>query len=119
MINLIFMTCFIIFAFLTAVSMLIAGYIFSYKSPDRVKSSTYECGLSPKTSAKVNFHIRYFNYLIMFVIFDLSVIFLYPLFSDGIGYIKSHWGVLISFLVILLCGIFAAINRGFIGSVKK
>ena len=72
-----------------------------------------------KTSAKVNFHIRYFNYLIMFVIFDLSVIFLYPLFSDGIGYIKSHWGVLISFLVILLCGIFAAINRGFIGSVKK
>ena len=119
MINLIFMTCFIIFALLTAASMLIARFIFSYKSPDRIKSSTYECGLSPESSAKISFNIRYFNYLIIFIIFDISAIFLYPILSAEFYYLKTHAGIVISFLVFLLFALFIAIFNGFIVKERK
>ena len=49
--NLIFLTCFSLFAILTSLSMLTAGFIFEYKSPDNIKSSTYECGLTITQSA--------------------------------------------------------------------
>lgn len=81
MANLIFLTCFTVFAFLTALSMLLSGCFFCYKSPNECKSSTYECGLAPKQSAKhISFHIRYFFYLVMVLIFDVASIFLFPLF---------------------------------------
>ena len=77
--NLIFLTCFSLFAILTSLSMLTAGFIFEYKSPDNIKSSTYECGLTITQSAKIKFNIKYFFYLIMLLIFDISSVFLYPL----------------------------------------
>ncbi len=77
--NLIFLTCFSLFAILTSLSMLTAGFIFEYKSPDNIKSSTYECGLRITQSAKIKFNIKYFFYLIMLLIFDISSVFLYPL----------------------------------------
>ena len=77
--NLIFLTCFSLFAILTSLSMLTAGFIFEYKSPDNIKSSTYECGLTITQSAKIKFNIKYFFYLIMLLVFDISSVFLYPL----------------------------------------
>ncbi len=119
MLNLIFMTCFIIFALLTAVFMLVAGFIFSYKSPDEIKSSTYECGLSPETSAKISFNIKYFNYLIMFLIFDISAIFLYPLFASEFYYLKSHAGTIVVFLFLLLFALFISIFSGFVVKERR
>lgn len=103
--NLIFLTCFIIFAFMTAFSMLLSGYIFSYKSPEKTKSSTYECGLAPEKSAKLCFNIKYFMYLIMFLIFDISAIFLYPVIATGVEYSRFHLGTVIIYLLTLLTGV--------------
>lgn len=110
--NLIFLTCFIVFAFLTAVSMLAAGYIFSYKSPDSVKSSTYECGIEPEKSGKLSFNIKYFLYLIMFLIFDISAIFLYPLLVTGVEYSKSHYGTIVAYLLLLVIALINFVSLG-------
>ena len=100
--NLIFLTCFILFAFLTAVSMLVMGYIFEYKSPDRIKSSTYECGIKVKHFKNISFNIGYFRYLIMFMIFDISSIFIYPILATGIEYSKSHTKTITAYLLLIL-----------------
>ena len=100
--NLIFLTCFILFAFLTAVSMLVMGYIFEYKSPDRIKSSTYECGIKVKAFKDMSFNIKYFRYLIMFMIFDISSIFIYPILATGVEYSKFHTKTITAYLLLIL-----------------
>ena len=100
--NLIFLTCFILFAFLTAVSMLIMGYIFEYKSPDGIKSSTYECGIKVKEYRNISFNIRYFRYLIMFMVFDISSIFIYPILATEVEYSKFHTNTITAYLLLIL-----------------
>lgn len=42
------------------------------------KLQTYECGIKPYGSAWVQFNIRYYIYALIFVIFDIETIFLFP-----------------------------------------
>ena len=58
--------------------MIVAGFICQYKNDTKIKSETYECGLIPFQDAKVKFDIKYFNYAILFLKFDIETIFLYP-----------------------------------------
>ena len=58
--------------------MVIAGFVCQYKKENAVKNSTYECGLVPNGDARIKFDIKYFNYAILFLIFDIETIFLYP-----------------------------------------
>lgn len=110
--NIILMTCFIIFAVLTAVAMLIMSYICSYKSKDTIKSSTYECGIEPKTSAKVSFNIAYFKYLVLFLLFESSSIFLYPLFACYEEFSKTYTIIILLYLVVVLISLLKII-RGY------
>ncbi len=50
----------------------------SPRSPNRFKSTTYECGKEPIGPAQVQFNISYYLYAIVFVLFDVEVLFLYP-----------------------------------------
>ncbi len=50
----------------------------SPRSPNRFKNTTYECGKEPIGSAQVQFNISYYLYAIVFVLFDVEVLFLYP-----------------------------------------
>lgn len=99
--NLIFMSCFIIFSILTAVSMIVTGIVFSYKSFEETKSSTYECGLSVTTPANLKLNIQYFFYLIMFLIFDVCSIFLYPLLIIETNSINNYGCILLYISLIL------------------
>lgn len=42
------------------------------------KVQTYECGIKPYGSAWVQFNIRYYIYALIFVIFDVETVFLFP-----------------------------------------
>jgi len=42
------------------------------------KVQTYECGIEPFGTAWIQFNIRYYIYALIFVIFDIETIFLYP-----------------------------------------
>lgn len=48
------------------------------KKPNDEKQMTYECGVDPKGRAWVQYRINYFLYALIFLLFDVETIFLYP-----------------------------------------
>lgn len=44
----------------------------------KVKLESFECGIEPQGNARAPFPIRYFLVAILFVLFDVEVIFMYP-----------------------------------------
>ena len=48
------------------------------ENPDPVKSATYECGVEAEGNAWGQFNARYYLFALGFVIFDVEVVFLYP-----------------------------------------
>ncbi len=48
------------------------------RNPSQVKSDTYECGVETIGGRWNQFNFRYYMYAILFVIFDVEVVFLYP-----------------------------------------
>ena len=48
------------------------------KNPDPVKLSVYECGMVPLGDALVRYNVRYYLLALLFVVFDVEAVFLYP-----------------------------------------
>ena len=74
---------FLIVAAVFAIALPLIPYILSLfgivpRKPDQVKSSTYECGMDTVGSSWVQFNFRYYLFALLFVIFDVQVVFLYP-----------------------------------------
>lgn len=76
--------------------------------PDPEKTMTYESGMDLFMDARIRFHIRYYVFALIFLVFDVETIFLYPwavLFRDlGLfGFVE-----MIVFIAILLAGLLYA-----------
>ncbi len=60
----------------------IGGMVVSYLVQPRkysyLKMQTYECGMSTTGSSWVRFRVSYFLFALIFLIFDVETIFLYP-----------------------------------------
>ncbi len=54
------------------------SYLAQPKYPESEKLSTYECGSEPFSDSRMPFPVRYYVIAMLFVIFDIEVIFLYP-----------------------------------------
>ena len=109
--ELVCLSVFIILSALFAIAMIIAGFICGYKKPTKAKLSTYECGVSPIDNAQINFDIKYFNYAIVFLIFDIETIFLYPfaVFVNGLGIFAITEAFI--FVLMLLLGLYVAVGK--------
>jgi NADH-quinone oxidoreductase subunit A len=46
--------------------------------PEGVKTSTYECGMKTIGPSWVQFNFRYYFFALLFVVFDIETVFLYP-----------------------------------------
>ncbi len=93
------------------VTLLIARLIVPHKYA-KVKLEPYECGIEPKTDARDRYSIRYFLVAMLFVVFDVETVFMFPwaVIMD-----KLAWFGLIEmvvFLVILVVGYFYAWREG-------
>ncbi len=109
--ELVCISVFIILSVLFAIAMVAAGFICQYRKKCPVKDSTYECGVIPFSDARIQFDVRYFNYAILFLIFDIETIFLYPFaaFIDSLGWFAVIEGFI--FVSLLLFGLYYAINK--------
>lgn len=59
-------------------SVALAAFKLRPKAPDPIKESIYECGMVPIGDARVRYNVRYYLFALMFVVFDVEAVFLYP-----------------------------------------
>lgn len=89
-----------------------------YYRPNPVKTQPYECGMKPMQEAYVQFDVRYYLYALLFILFDIEIVFIIPwaLATDQVG--KSIGKVLLGpceiliFLGILAVGLIYAWKKG-------
>nr|YP_009054537.1 NADH dehydrogenase subunit 3 [Caridina gracilipes]AIJ50612.1 NADH dehydrogenase subunit 3 [Caridina gracilipes] len=80
---------------------------------DREKSSPFECGFDPKSSARLPFSLRFFLIALIFLIFDVEITLILPLAPImNFTNIKSWIFTGVFFLIILLLGLFHEWNQG-------
>jgi len=58
--------------------LLFLSYSIAIQRPDSEKLSSYECGFEPFEDARNRFDVRFYIVAILFLIFDLEVIYLFP-----------------------------------------
>jgi NADH-quinone oxidoreductase subunit A len=61
-----------------AVAALIAAHVIGPRKDTRVKLMPYESGMDPIGSARQRFDVKYYLIAIMFLVFDVELLFLYP-----------------------------------------
>ena len=72
-----------IFIFLAVAFAIGAGTLMLFKlvrpsKPSKIKLMPYECGIDPIDSARGRYTVRYYIVAILFVVFDVETIFLFP-----------------------------------------
>jgi NADH-quinone oxidoreductase subunit A len=65
-------------AMAVAAGMIGISYILGKKVRNRVKDMPYECGITPTGSARERFSVKFYLVGMLFILFDIEAIFLYP-----------------------------------------
>jgi len=69
---------FIIFSIVLGLIILGLSYFIAIQTPDSEKVSAYECGFEPFEDARNKFDVRFYIVAILFIIFDIEVVYLFP-----------------------------------------
>jgi hypothetical protein len=73
-----FYICFLIIIFIITLLYLFTFFIASHSSSFLDLLSPYECGLEPIGNNRIKFEIIYYLVAILYLIFDLEILFLFP-----------------------------------------
>jgi NADH-quinone oxidoreductase subunit A len=74
------------------------------EAPDPVKLDTYECGVETEGDSWVQFNFRYYLVALVFVVFDVEVIFLYAWAVAMQDYLVPGFVAGLTFILILVLG---------------
>lgn len=103
---------FIVCSFVLAIVLLVAVYVLSFTSKvDLEKSSAYECGFQPFSETSYPFEVEFAIIAIMFLLFDIEVLYLFPLISSLFNLFSFDLLFLSLFYFILLVGLLFEITR--------
>jgi NADH-quinone oxidoreductase subunit A len=112
---------FMIMGAIVPIGALAAIKIIAPLKPSRRKLSTYEGGLAPVRDAKIQYSVQYYLFAIVFVIFDVEVLFLYPWIYVYANEVMKQFMVfglmniavfeMLLFIVVLLVGLIYAIKK--------
>lgn len=101
---------FILFLFvislILAVILVLVPIIVAPKQINEQKLSVYECGFDPFESARIKFDIQFYILAILFIIFDIELVYLLPwvLMVNQLGFLAFN--VVLSFLLIIILGFY-------------
>ena len=84
--------------------------------PDPIKQSIYECGFETLSGRWSQFNFRYYAFALIFVVFDIEVVFLFPL-AARFGVLSAEFGgfvlvEMVVFIAILAIGWLYAWRKG-------
>lgn len=91
---------------------LFTNWLVRPQKPNEVKSETYECGIETEGPTWVQFKVNYYMYALIFVIFDIETVFLYPWavtfkFTELFAFTE-----MLIFIIILALGLWYALKKG-------
>ena len=101
-------------AFIVGIAVLL-GALFGPRRPTPRKQSPYESGMTPIGPAQHRFPIKFYRLAVLFILFDVEIIFLYPwaVLLRGAGSDRLFLlGEMIVFVIILLVGYVYAWKKG-------
>ena len=90
---------------------LVATHLLGPKRKTKTKLEAFECGIEGQGNARVPFSIKYFLVAILFVLFDVEVIFFYPY---AVNFKELGWGgfaAVLMFVGFFLCGFYYIIKK--------
>lgn len=68
----------LVIATLLSIFLILLSLLIIYQKPDSEKLATYECGYEPYNDSKLPFNINYYLITIIFLIFDLEILYILP-----------------------------------------
>jgi len=102
----------IIVGFVLVLSALIGSRLLAPFSQEREKSTTYECGMLPIRRASTNVGMRFYLYAILFVIFDVEAVFIFPWIVSFTEIGPQAYWLMVAFIAILGLGLAYAWKKG-------
>ena len=115
-------TLFILFIFVPILALLILGLnlLLATNRPDESKVSPYECGFSViQGQTRSVFHIHFYLVSMLFLIFDLEIVLLYPLAVSLYQISTFGFSIAILFFFVLTIGFVLEIGSGAIKFINS
>jgi len=101
-----------VLAFGFVATTMVATHAFGPKRKSKVKMDAFECGIESKGNARAPFNIKYFLVAILFVLFDVEVIFMYPWAVNFRDLGMTGFIEMTVFVALLLVGFFYLKRKG-------
>jgi NADH-quinone oxidoreductase subunit A len=106
----------VVLALLIAIIILVASHLFGQRErKNAVKDMAYECGLPSPRSEHPRFAIKFYLTAMLFIIFDIEVVFLIPWVVIYREFLSEHLTILtpmLVFLGLMIFGLYYEIRKG-------
>nr|WBK26875.1 NADH dehydrogenase subunit 3 [Bastilla crameri] len=106
------MNIFLIITFISNILMFLSIILSKKSFSDREKSSPFECGFDPKSSARIPFSLHFFLITVIFLIFDVEIALIFPiipLFKMVNFFLWTK--ISFFFLIVLILGLYHEWNQ--------
>ena len=94
------------------ITAIIGAKVLAPYAKSRGKGTPYECGMLPIGHLRTQIHVRYYVYAILFLIFDVEAVFLFPWAVTVVGAGTVALYSMIGFILILGAGLAYAWKKG-------
>jgi NADH-quinone oxidoreductase subunit A len=104
-----------VFSVVLVAAFILLSWLLGPKRPTPQKLMPYECGVTPIGSARERFPIKFYLIAMLFIIFDIETVFLYPwavIYKNSGGLILFNLFEMLVFVGILFVGYFYVWKRG-------
>lgn len=93
-------------------AMFLVSYLVAPKRPSAIKDTPYECGMPPAPYRWSQIQIRYYVFAILFLIFDVEAVFLFPWAVVFLKSIDAVFYEMLIFIAILFFGVLYTWKKG-------
>jgi NADH-quinone oxidoreductase subunit A len=94
------------------VVIIVLSELLARKNPTRIKLMPYECGMDPIGGARQRFPVRFFVIGMLFIVFDIELIFLFPWATVFDKLMMFGFVEMLVFVMILLVGLVYVWKKG-------
>ncbi|BBE16591.1 NADH ubiquinone oxidoreductase chain A [Aquipluma nitroreducens] len=94
------------------ITTMLATHLLGPKRSSKAKLENFECGIEGMGNARSPFSVKYFLIAILFVLFDVEVIFMYPWAVNFKDLGKEGFLEMVLFMILVLAGFIYIILKG-------